>query len=84
MVTEKRAEKKLPALLIDLPATSREGAAQYARAERAIRKLKRQDPGRYRSLVFGFAQSLRAIDQELTRQAQLEIDDFNRRHRRKR
>lgn len=75
---ERRAERKLTAVLVDIPATSQEGVADYKRTERAIRKLKRKNPQRFRTLFFNYLQALSAFDHELTVQAQKEIDEFNR------
>lgn len=86
MVKEKRLKRKLPALLIDLPTTGKEGAAELARKERGLRRLERTNPPRFFSLFSNFAQSVKEIDQELTRQAQLEItvfeDSFKKKKRR--
>lgn len=78
MVDERRLERKLPAALVDGPATSREGIIDYKRKERAIQKLKRKNPQRFRTLLFNYFQAVAAFDREITEQARREIDDFNR------
>lgn len=79
MVREKNAEKKLPSLLIDLPTTQKAGAADLARKERGLRKLRQTDPRRYFALRNNYFAALAAFDQAITGQAQVDIRNFNRR-----
>lgn len=81
MVSEKRIERKLAAVLVDQPATTREGSIEYKRTEREIRKLKRKNPVRYRNLFFNLIQAVVAFDREITQQTRKEIDEFNEAYR---
>lgn len=76
MVNERRLERKLPAALVDDPENPRQGNVDYRRKERALQKLKRRNPQRFRTLFFNYIQAVREFDKALTQEAQREIDRF--------
>ncbi len=84
MVDEDRAEKKLVAVLVDKSTTSREGATEYRRTERSLRKLRHDNPTRYASLFSNFLSAIAAFDKEMTRREQEDIDKFEASFRRPR
>lgn len=77
MVDNRRIERKLPAVLVDLPATSPEGMKEYKQKERALVKLKQKNPRRFQTLFFNYLQAIAAFDREITEQARREIEEFN-------
>lgn len=83
MVDEKRAKRKLPALLVDVPVTAPHGSAEYAKKDRGLRKLRRHDPRKFGTLFGNYIRSLEAFDQAITAQEKADIDNFNRRFRKR-
>jgi hypothetical protein len=83
MIDVKRVERKLAALLITEPTSSRSGSVDYKRKERELQKFKRQRPSQYRGRLHNLVQAIVAFDRDISNQAVASIDAFNADYRRK-
>ena len=83
MVDIKRVERKIAALLIEDPTSSRKGSVEYKRKERELQKFKRQRPSQYRGRLHTLIQAIIAFDQDISNQAVKSIEEFNEAYRQK-
>lgn len=77
MVSEKRLEKKIVALLVDAPKTTPEGKKEYDVKDQQIQRFKRDNPRAFSAFILDLARRFRAFDEKVTKAELAEIDRFN-------